>query len=93
MKLYTDNQGNWVGTQAEFKNMIIYTQTNVPTDKPNLLKFLNEHRVGGANSDPSSPRNSFSQTEQTRLKAAYEHAGLAREYLRRVYKKVGEDEE
>ena len=45
MKLYTDNQGTWVGTQIEAKQLDQYEQIEVPTDKPNLLKFLNERRV------------------------------------------------
>lgn len=46
MKLYTDWHGNWVGTQAEAKNLKRYFQADVPTDKPNLLAFLSEHQVG-----------------------------------------------
>jgi len=48
MKLYTDWHGNWVGTQAEFEKMKIYSQTDVPISKPNLLAFLNKHQVGAA---------------------------------------------
>ena len=45
MKLYTDHQGTWVGTQIEAKQLAQYDQVEVPTDKPNLLKFLNDRRV------------------------------------------------
>ena len=58
MKLYTDNKGTWVGTKQEIKTLWGVTNTieintdysvDVPTDKPNLLKFLNEQRVGDVN--------------------------------------------
>ena len=48
MKLYTNNQGEWAGTQADarkrFKNDMRIVE--VPTDKPSLLSFLNENQVG-----------------------------------------------
>ncbi|MFZ9014962.1 MAG: hypothetical protein ACO21T_12980 [Alphaproteobacteria bacterium] len=48
MKLYTNNQGQWSGTQADarkrFKNDM--RQVEVPVDKPNLLAFLNDNAVG-----------------------------------------------
>ena len=40
MKLYTNAKGQWVGTQAEAKT-IGAEQTEVPTDKPSLLAWLN----------------------------------------------------
>ena len=40
MRLYMNKQGEWVGTQAEAKK-IGATMVEVPTDKPNLLKWLN----------------------------------------------------
>ena len=40
MRLYMNKQGDWVGTQAEAKK-IIASMVDVPTDKPNLLKWLN----------------------------------------------------
>lgn len=46
MKLYTDHKGNWAGTQAHAKQFGEYEQVEVPTDKPNLLEFLNKHSVG-----------------------------------------------
>ena len=47
MKLYTDNNGRWAGTQADAKRDFghITPPTEVPTDKPTLLKFLNDHAV------------------------------------------------
>jgi hypothetical protein len=48
MKLYTNNQGHWSGTQADarkrFKNDMRLVE--VPVDKPNLLAFLNDNAVG-----------------------------------------------
>ena len=48
MKLYTNNQGQWSGTQADarkrFKNDMRLVE--VPVDKPNLLAFLNDNEVG-----------------------------------------------
>ena len=48
MKLYTNNQGAWAGTQADarklFKNDMRIV--DVPTDKPSLLAFLNDNQVG-----------------------------------------------
>ena len=48
MKLYTNNQGEWAGTQADarkrFKNDMRIVE--VPTDKPSLLAFLSENQVG-----------------------------------------------
>lgn len=48
MKLYTDNGGAWLGTQAEarkaFGNKLRIV--DVPTSKPELLAFLNENSVG-----------------------------------------------
>jgi len=40
MRLYMNKQGDWVGTQAEAKK-ISASMVDVPTDKPNLLKWLN----------------------------------------------------
>lgn len=46
MKLYTDKNGNWVGTQAEAKKQFgeVY-QVEVPTDKAALLDYLNQRQV------------------------------------------------
>ena len=40
MRLYMNKQGEWVGTQAEAKK-IKADMVEVPTDRPNLLKWLN----------------------------------------------------
>tara|TARA_Y100000015_G_C2387246_1_gene88142 strand:+ start:611 stop:979 length:369 start_codon:yes stop_codon:yes gene_type:complete len=56
MRLYTNRHGSWVGTQADarkqfgFKNE--WREVDVPTDKPNLLQFLNTYAVGGEKVEP-----------------------------------------
>jgi len=40
MRLYMNKQGEWVGTQAAARK-IGASMVDVPTDKPNLLKWLN----------------------------------------------------
>jgi hypothetical protein len=50
MKLYTDSEGNWRGTQAEARRDLNLWQTHeVPTSKAELLTFLNAHKVGDLN--------------------------------------------
>ena len=47
MKLYTNWHGAWAGTQADAKEIKGEVhQFDVPTDKPNLLSFLNQNNVG-----------------------------------------------
>ena len=41
MRLYCNLQGQWCGTQIEAKKIKAQI-INVPTDKPNLIKFLNK---------------------------------------------------
>lgn len=57
MKLYTNNKGEWAGTQADarkrFKNDMRIIE--VPTDKPSLLAFLNENLVGSFDALGSKP--------------------------------------
>jgi len=59
MKLYTNNQGEWAGTQADarkrFKNDMRIIE--VPTDKPSLLAFLNENQVGSFDALGGKPNN------------------------------------
>lgn len=47
MRLYTNDRGSWVGTQAEAKERFgkEWSEVNVPTDKAALLEFLNFHEV------------------------------------------------
>jgi len=49
MRLYTNNKGSWVGTQADARKEFgkNWNEVDVPTDKPNLLQFLNDESVGG----------------------------------------------
>ena len=46
MRLYTNNEGGWAGTQADAKALGKFEQVEVPTDKTMLLEFLNTHAVG-----------------------------------------------
>lgn len=48
MKLYTNNQGEWTGTQADARKQFKAAMriVEVPTDKPSLLAFLNDNAVG-----------------------------------------------
>lgn len=52
MKLYTNNQGQWVGTLAEAKK-IGAEAVDVPTDKPSLLAWLNAQ--GAAQGQTEAP--------------------------------------
>ena len=45
MRLYTNNKGEWAGTQADAKKLGSFELVEVPTDKPTLLQFLNEKVV------------------------------------------------
>ena len=45
MRLYTNPKGEWTGTQADARKLGSFLEVDVPTNKADLLKFLNEHRV------------------------------------------------
>ncbi len=49
MRLYTDHEGRWAGTQADAKKLFgpygSFELAEVPTDKATLLTFLNEYQV------------------------------------------------
>ena len=53
MKLYKNSNGVWAGTQADARKYCgkDYSTVDVPTDKPNLLKFLNLHQVASYTSN------------------------------------------
>mgnify|MGYP005999605199 CR=1 FL=1 len=44
MRLYTNNQGVWAGTQADAKKLGKFVEADVPTIKAELIEFLNTHR-------------------------------------------------
>ena len=50
MKLYTNNRGDWAGTQADARKQFGKERRTieVPTDKPNLMAFLNQNKVGSS---------------------------------------------
>ena len=46
MKLYTNDNGEWFGTQALAKQRSYHWwPVDVPTDKPNLLEWLNSRKT------------------------------------------------
>lgn len=64
MRLYTDNRGAWVGTQAEAKAQFgkDYALVDVPISKDALMRWLNNCRVvsqahaeAGAIATPDTP--------------------------------------
>lgn len=50
MRLYTNGEGSWVGTQADARKEFgkDWNEVDVPTDKTSLLEFLNDMSVGGS---------------------------------------------
>ena len=99
MRLYTDNEGNWRGTQAEARrDLNMWSTEEVPTSKADLLTFLNTHNVQASDGldklEGISPeltptvRPTVSPIDEINLKLAYEQAGLARESLKRVFHKL-----
>ena len=55
MGLYKNSNGVWAGTQADARKYCgkDYQTVDVPTDKPNLLGFLNLNQVGSLASSPA----------------------------------------
>ena len=53
MKLYKNSNGVWAGTQLDARKYCgkDYSTVDVPTDKPNLLAFLNLNQVGSYTSN------------------------------------------
>lgn len=46
MRLYTNNRGEWFGTQADAKRVgVEWEEVDFPTVKPELLAWLNHYRV------------------------------------------------
>ena len=41
MRLYTTPKGQWAGTKSEAKKLGAYVEYDVPTNKSDLLAFLN----------------------------------------------------
>ena len=48
MKLYTNDSGEWAGTQADARKQLGKARriVEVPVDKANLMAFLNDNKVG-----------------------------------------------
>tara|TARA_R110002153_G_scaffold76252_1_gene196627 strand:- start:44 stop:388 length:345 start_codon:yes stop_codon:yes gene_type:complete len=59
MRLYTNRKGDWAGTQLDAKKLGGFFCVDVPTMKPELLKFLNLYNVKEsiyeARETPSAP--------------------------------------
>jgi len=57
MKLYTNDKGEWAGTQADARKQLgkVRRTVEVPVDKANLMAFLNDNKVGAVEvqSEPS----------------------------------------
>lgn len=55
MRLYTDNLGNWYGTQSDAKKGgYNWVEVDFPTDKQGLLEYLNTNKVGGEDGSGST---------------------------------------
>ena len=56
MKLYTNNAGDWAGTQADAKKLKGgFTQVEVPVDKAGLLDYLNGSAQKADAPEPEAP--------------------------------------
>jgi len=67
MKLYANDSGEWVGTQAEAKK-IGAEQVDVPVDKPSLLAWLNGNKVGAKETQTKINLSTGSVTRQPAMK-------------------------
>lgn len=84
MRLYRTRAGSWHGTQAEAGNACIdeaqprtgWSEINVPTDKPGLLDWLNEH-VGPATVEALRAERELNQLRE-REAAREEHQAFMR---------------
>ena len=58
MKLYTNNKGDWVGTQADARKQVRHEMRTieVPVDKTGLMSFLNDNKVGSFLVPKESPK-------------------------------------
>jgi len=82
MKLYTNVKGQWVGTQYEARKIDAW-QTDVPTDKPSLLAWLNDKNefwqsIGEQHADQTGSLPTASEPPATRwdIRAAADTASL-----------------
>ena len=78
MKLYKNSNGVWAGTQADARKYCgkDYTTVDVPTDKPNLLAFLNLNQVGSYTSndkqDIEGEPNTYGKRSMSWFRWAYD---------------------
>ena len=81
MKLYTDNKGQWVGTQADAKKLGKFTNPDIPVDKKGLLDFLNTNKVGTTMSE-SEPVQIIKKPDNKKLKSGtWDAYNKVRDYL------------
>jgi hypothetical protein len=54
MRLYTNDKGEWVGTQTDARRLFgkDWREVYVPTDKTSLIEFLNFFAVGDSHVKP-----------------------------------------
>jgi hypothetical protein len=65
MKLYTNDKGEWAGTQADARKQLgkVRRTVEVPVDKANLMAFLNDNKVGAVEVQPE-PKPSVEPTSE-----------------------------
>ena len=85
MRLYTNNEGGWAGTQADAKVWGKFEQVEVPTDKATLLEFLNTHAVGAVatsviQADPTT-QNQISPIDELNLKEAFKKGSIQKDII------------
>lgn len=92
MKLYTTGYGHWAGTQADARKIskqekVECEQYELPTAKPELLEFLNKHKVSLSEHNAIVPGNQSEREEQVSLAEQHEDIKVVgetrHEYMRR----------
>tara|TARA_R100000541_G_scaffold853_1_gene4608 strand:- start:38 stop:373 length:336 start_codon:yes stop_codon:yes gene_type:complete len=82
MRLYTTPKGQWAGTQADAKKLGAYVEYDVPTNKADLLVFLNKYKVNDyAHQGYSAP---LEENPQPAVKSIVTHRESAWHNINRV---------
>ena len=82
MRLYTTPKGQWAGTQADAKKLGAYVEYDVPTNKADLLVFLNKYKVNDyAHQGYSAP---LEENPQPAVKSIVTHRERAWHNINRV---------
>lgn len=67
MRLYTNMKAEWFGTQADAKAAgVEWWEVNVPTDKPNLIRFLSGKSYGQPTPDTPAEAPVVHQSKLTK---------------------------